>query len=502
MPLVITLAVVSAVAVTLGLTLVIMSTAAHVVSSRPADHVTTLGLALGAAGIVVGLATLLVFAFTRGGRSTRGQGRPGRAAADRRHTPGHRRRAATSPGQDRDQAATDAAERGPDQPADDSRSRPRRGQVLNPTTLYSPRGLLDVPRDARASGSAGPAGAVPPPGSAGPQRAASPLESAGPPRAAPPPAGRTGAPRPWPQHQPAAYSAGPGWGPPPAARPPQQPVGPPRDRGRLRAAYPPRGALPLREAPPSQGSPPSRPAPPPRQAALPRDPSRAGAPMPPRGASHPGSGLPGSGHPGSGGRFGPGQGSAGARPPGGPGYPPPGGQWSAPPGIQVAGGPVPPGAPSGRHGTFDGGYAQVIRAADYPAPPSRIRPPDPGRPAGPERAAAPAGPAGPADADVFVYRDSGGQQDGPAAGAPVRDSAEHDTAYWYDLLAEDVAPRREETRGPFEPLVSSGGTSARPGPASAGTGPASTGQASGDDTAQLRARKLEIGRASCRERVS
>jgi hypothetical protein len=59
----------------------------------------------------------------------------------------------------------------------------------------------------------------------------------------------------------------------------------------------------------------------------------------------------------------------------------------------------------------------------------------------------------------------------------VRDPAEHDTAYWYDLLAEDVAPRREESRGPFEPLVSSGGTPA--------------GQASGDDTAQLRARKLE-----------
>jgi len=68
MPLVLALAVGSAVAVTLGLTLVVMSTAAHVVSSRPADHVTTLGLALGAAGIVVGLATLLVFAFTRAGR--------------------------------------------------------------------------------------------------------------------------------------------------------------------------------------------------------------------------------------------------------------------------------------------------------------------------------------------------------------------------------------------------------------------------------------------------
>ena len=140
---------------------------------------------------------------------------------------------------------------------------------------------------------------------------------------------------------------------------------------------------------------------------------------------------------------------------------------------------MPPGTPPGPRGTFAGGYAQVIRATDHRAPSSQIRPPNPGRP------------AGPADADVFVYRDRGGQEDGPATGAPVRDPAEHDTAYWYGLLAEDAAAGREETRGPFEPLLSSGGSSAGPGPSPAGTGPASSGQAPCDETAQVQARKLE-----------
>jgi hypothetical protein len=245
---------------------------------------------------------------------------------------------------------------------------------------------------------------------------------------------------------------------------------------------------------------------------MPRNASRAGTPLTPPGASRPG--PPG--------RFGPGPGSAGGSPAGGPGYPPSGGPWSAPPGIPVPGGPVPRGTPAGPYGTFDGGYAQVIRATDYPAPPSsRVRPPNAGRPAGPERPVGlegpvgPADPASPADADVFVYRDTGGPPDGPAAGSPVPDPAEHDAAYWYDLLAEDAAPRREETRGPFEPLVSSGAP-AGPGAAPTGTAPtgtaptgtaptgtaptgtaptgtaqAGTGPLSPDDTAQAQARPLE-----------
>jgi hypothetical protein len=140
----------------------------------------------------------------------------------------------------------------------------------------------------------------------------------------------------------------------------------------------------------------------------------------------------------------------------------PGASWSAAPTGSRA-------APdtAGAHGTFDGGYAQVIRATDYPA--------------------------GPADADVFVYREPSTPPAARPAGPPARDPAEHDTAYWYDLLTEDTALRHEETRGPFEPLHSSSGTASGPGAAATGTEPAGTGpgRASSDDTALARARNLE-----------
>jgi hypothetical protein len=45
----------------------------------------------------------------------------------------------------------------------------------------------------------------------------------------------------------------------------------------------------------------------------------------------------------------------------------------------------------------------------------------------------------------------------PASSA--RRAAADDAAYWYDLLAEDHVPQQEETRGPFEPLLPSNGTS-------------------------------------------
>ena len=60
-------------------------------------------------------------------------------------------------------------------------------------------------------------------------------------------------------------------------------------------------------------------------------------------------------------------------------------------------------------------------------------------------------------------------------------------------MTEDTALRQEETRGPFEPLKTSSGTSSGPGAAATGTEPAGTGpgQAPLGDTAQARARKLE-----------
>jgi hypothetical protein len=58
---------------------------------------------------------------------------------------------------------------------------------------------------------------------------------------------------------------------------------------------------------------------------------------------------------------------------------------------------------------------------------------------------------------VYVYRDTSGQPDDPAL---VPGPDEHDASYWYDLPATgtrgDTAPDvPQETRGPFEPLVSS-----------------------------------------------
>src|SRR5579863_9521563 len=99
--------------------LAVASTATHLMGRRSGLHVTGLGVALAVAGLAVGLITLLVFASTRAGRS-RGAGR--------RRPAGHRHRAAGSPGPGRG-----------------------RGGVLNPTSVYSPGGLIDVPRDARAA---------------------------------------------------------------------------------------------------------------------------------------------------------------------------------------------------------------------------------------------------------------------------------------------------------------------------------------------------------------
>ncbi len=59
---------------------------------------------------------------------------------------------------------------------------------------------------------------------------------------------------------------------------------------------------------------------------------------------------------------------------------------------------------------------------------------------------------------MYVYRDTDGQPDDPRAAAAGPD--EHDAAYWYDLpgtsAGGDITPHvPQETRGPFEPLVSS-----------------------------------------------
>jgi hypothetical protein len=110
---------------------------------------------------------------------------------------------------------------------------------------------------------------------------------------------------------------------------------------------------------------------------------------------------------------------------------------------------------------------------------------------------------------VYIYRDTGGEPGDPAADPPAHDSAEHDTAYWYDLPAQDPAPKRPETRGPFEPLVSSRAPAIDParqrpaGPTAAATAAETAGseqdQVSAgppredepDEIADARARQLE-----------
>ena len=104
----------------------------------------------------------------------------------------------------------------------------------------------------------------------------------------------------------------------------------------------------------------------------------------------------------------------------------------------------------------------------------------------------------------YVYRDTSGQPDDPVA---ARESDENDAAYWYDLPGtgseEDAPPHVvEETRGPFEPLVSS---SDPPGAATRFSASLDTAQPPTDvahpdeaprahgqeDTAHAHARKLE-----------
>ena len=96
-----------------------------------------------------------------------------------------------------------------------------------------------------------------------------------------------------------------------------------------------------------------------------------------------------------------------------------------------------------------GGYAPVIRATDHPVPPASA-----GRTG---RTARPGGSDGPPDDEMYVYRD-------PSARAGYladQRAQERDVAYWYDLSAEPGVTEREETRGPFEPLLPSSGPPSR-----------------------------------------
>ena len=106
---------------------------------------------------------------------------------------------------------------------------------------------------------------------------------------------------------------------------------------------------------------------------------------------------------------------------------------------------------------------------------------------------------------MYVYRDTESQPDDPAAAAPG--PSERDAAYWYDLPGTggggDATPRvPQETRGPFEPLLSSAdpprfssaslddAEPATPEAAHSDQTPGPTAD-DGQDTAHAHARKLE-----------
>ena len=95
---------------------------------------------------------------------------------------------------------------------------------------------------------------------------------------------------------------------------------------------------------------------------------------------------------------------------------------------------------------------------------------------------------------MYVYRDVSEPPGYPAAAAAGQGSRENDASYWYDLSEKDSAPEpaeaRAETRGPFEPLVSSTGPRAGMPPPSQDepTAPDADGD---EDSAHARARKLE-----------
>jgi hypothetical protein len=101
-------------------------------------------------------------------------------------------------------------------------------------------------------------------------------------------------------------------------------------------------------------------------------------------------------------------------------------------------------------------------------PASHIRPEPPRRPATPVHPATPARPArsGPAveDAELYVYRDTSEPSGHPAPATTEPRADELDASYWYDLSEEDSAPVLAESRGPFEPLVSSSQPPSDPGP--------------------------------------
>ena len=267
----------------------------RMVTKRPPVHLTRLGLDVIAAGIAFGLVVLVVFAIARIAGAGKRRPRNGRTS--------HRRGAvrqnpaaapggyggSPAPGQDRLRAS----------PPSGGGHRPREGgrpPVLNPTNVYSPGGLIDVPRDGHGRGTPGGEDIPELLRTAGPGPA--PRDQASGRSQDRPSSGRAGPQPPRQGYPPGMNPGGPGRA---AYGPGGQPVPPmPRGHGRPREAPRPGYPMPGRDAMPGRGGGPGRPGVPPRGAGpqRPREASRPGPAVPPPGYAvpPPGHAAPPPGH--------------------------------------------------------------------------------------------------------------------------------------------------------------------------------------------------------------
>jgi hypothetical protein len=153
--LVIVLSVAAAVTVMVGAILVAVGPVMRMVTKRPPAHLTRPGLDVIAAGIAFGLVVLVVFATTRIGGAGRRRRRKGRAdhrrGAARQDPAAAPRGRSRSPGDGQDRLRDSTKPAGGHAPRDGA-ARSARPPVLNPTNVYSPGGLIDVPRDGHRPG--------------------------------------------------------------------------------------------------------------------------------------------------------------------------------------------------------------------------------------------------------------------------------------------------------------------------------------------------------------
>src|SRR5947208_283464 len=160
----------------IGAILIAASVVMRMVTKHQPAHMARLGLDVVAAGIAFGLVVLVVFAIGRIGGAGRSRPRAGQADHRRgatRPEPAASRGHGTSPGHGKDGAQTGAQRVGAQQASAQQAGAQRGGgpsgghagrggstrsgrpPVLNPTSVYSPGGLIDMPGDGRAPGTPG-----------------------------------------------------------------------------------------------------------------------------------------------------------------------------------------------------------------------------------------------------------------------------------------------------------------------------------------------------------